>query len=62
MTSAPSSFWEWMASLDSADRTGVMLFSVLALVVLATIVACAAYKMHKNRLDDARSASFWTAG
>jgi uncharacterized membrane protein len=52
MQSVSGNFWEWTASLDSGERTGLMVLSVIAVVTIIVIVAVTIYSMHKNRLDD----------
>jgi hypothetical protein len=52
MTSVPGSFWEWMATLNSGELTGLMFLSVVAIVFIVTVVFCTIYLMHKNRLED----------
>jgi hypothetical protein len=52
MQSVPVNFWEWLGSLDSDERTFIIFFSLLAIVVTISIVAAVAYAIHKNRLDD----------
>jgi hypothetical protein len=38
--------------LDSGERTGLMVLSVVAVVTIIVILAVTIYSMHKNRLDD----------
>lgn len=52
MQSVPSSFWEWAASVDPGERTGLIIVSVFAVMTIIVIVAVTIYSMHKNRLDD----------
>jgi hypothetical protein len=53
MNSVPSSFWEWLAALDSGERTGLTVMSIAAFVFMVWMVLVTVYKIHKNRLDDA---------
>jgi hypothetical protein len=53
MTSVPSSIWEWLAALDSGERTGLTVMSIAAVVFVVWMVLVTLYKIHKNRLDDA---------
>jgi hypothetical protein len=53
MNSVPSDFWGWMAELDSGERTGLLVLSVVAFIFIVTVLLCTVYQMHKNRLEDA---------
>jgi hypothetical protein len=53
MNATPGSFWEWIALLDSGERTGLMVLSLFGIMFNVTVAFCAMYYMHKNRLDDA---------
>jgi hypothetical protein len=53
MNSVPISFWEWLAALDSGERTGLMVVSFWTLFFLVSAVLFTFYKIHKNRLEDA---------
>jgi hypothetical protein len=53
MNSVPGGFWEWLAALDSGERTGLTLMCIVAFVFTVWMVLVTLYKMHKNRMDDA---------
>jgi hypothetical protein len=53
MSSVPGSFWEWVALLDSGERTGLMVLCIVAIVFTVTVMLCTVYQIHKNRLEDA---------
>ena len=38
--------------LDSGERTGLMVLSVVAVVTIIVILAVTIYSMHRNRLED----------
>lgn len=52
MNSVPPSFWEWVALLDSGERTGLMVMCIIGFVFVVTVLLSVIYKMHKNRLED----------
>ncbi len=52
MKSTPSTFWEWLTSLDTDDLAGVSILTVCSVVAVVLIVSITAYYMHKNRLHD----------
>jgi hypothetical protein len=51
MNSMPASFWEWMASLDSPERFGLVSFAMIAIVIIVITVFATIYRIHKNRLE-----------
>jgi hypothetical protein len=53
MSSVPTSFWEWVLTLDKEAQIGVMVFGVVALLLMTIIICITIYSVHKNRLDDA---------
>jgi hypothetical protein len=53
MHSVPGSFWEWLAQLNTEERTGVIMISISAIAFIITVIICTMYAMHKNRLQDA---------
>jgi hypothetical protein len=53
VNSVPGSFWEWLAALDSGERTGLTVMTIAAFVFVVWMVLVTLYKIHKNRLDDA---------
>jgi uncharacterized membrane protein len=52
MNSVPGNFWEWVASLQSGERFGLMFFAMIAIVIFVITVFATIYRMHKNRLED----------
>jgi hypothetical protein len=52
MNSAPTNFWQWTAELSSGERTGLLMFCMIAAIAIVSIVAATVYQMHKNRLED----------
>jgi hypothetical protein len=52
MNSVPGSFWEWVALLDSGERTGLMVMCIIGFVFIITFALATIYKIHKNRLED----------
>ena len=56
MNSVPGSFWEWVALLDSGERTGLMLMCIFGFVFIVTFLLATIYKIHKNRLEDSLEA------
>jgi hypothetical protein len=53
MKSVPSNVWEWLAALDSGERTGLTVMTIAAFVFVVWMVLVTLYKIHKNRMDDA---------
>ena len=53
MNSVPSSFWEWIAQLNSGERFGLIAITLIASVLVVLIVFITLYKVHKNRLEAA---------
>jgi hypothetical protein len=53
MSSMPGGFWQWTANLSSGERTGLLIFAMIALIAIVAIITSAVYQMHKNRLEDA---------
>jgi hypothetical protein len=57
MHSMPSSFWQWLSSLDRNDQIPIAIMAMLTLaaviVIVVTIVSFTVYKVHRNRLTDA---------
>jgi hypothetical protein len=53
MSSVPTNFWQWMASLDGGERFALVVWSLFFVVFVISVVACTVYKIHKNRLEDA---------
>jgi hypothetical protein len=53
MISTPINFWEWLAALDSGERTGLMVVCCWVLFFIVSAVLFTVYKIHKNRLEDA---------
>ena len=52
MKSVPGSFWEWVALLDSGERTGLMVMCIIGFVFIVTFILAVIYRIHKNRLED----------
>jgi hypothetical protein len=52
MNSAPTNFWQWTAALSSGERTGLLMFVMIASIAVVAIIAGTIYQMHKNRLED----------
>ena len=52
MNSTSNGFWQWIDALDPGQRTGMIAMSIVAFVVVTTILMLTMYKMHKNRLED----------
>ena len=52
MNSVPGSFWEWLASLDSGERTGLTLMCIVAFVFMVWMFLVTVYKIHTNRMED----------
>jgi hypothetical protein len=44
-------FWEWMVSLQSGERLGLVIAALFAVVFVVTMILGTIGKMHKNRLD-----------
>ena len=53
MSSVPTSFWEWVLTLDKEAQIGVIVFGVVAILLMTIIICITIYSVHKNRLDDA---------
>jgi hypothetical protein len=53
MNSMPSGFWHWTANISSGERTGLLMFAMIAVIAIVAMITSAIYHMHKNRLQDA---------
>jgi hypothetical protein len=52
VTPVPSSFWQWIGSMDPGMRLGLIMFTLISAVFVFAIGSAVLYKMHKNRLED----------
>lgn len=52
MQSVPNNFWEWIATLQSEERVGLIIAILIAAAFIIVVMAVTIYSMHKNRLDD----------
>lgn len=53
MNTTPTNFWEWLPRPAGGDTTAILIMSLLAIVGIVAILSFTAYRIHKNRLDDA---------
>ncbi len=53
MNMSPTNFWEWLPKLNDGDATAVVILLIIALVGIVAILSWMAYRIHKNRLEDA---------
>jgi hypothetical protein len=53
MNMNPTNFWEWLPKLNDGDATAVVILLIIALVGIVAILSWMAYRIHKNRLEDA---------
>lgn len=53
MTSAPTTFWQWLPQPNGGDFAAIMAIAIAALIGIVSVVMSIAYRMHKNKLDDA---------
>jgi len=53
MSTAPTSFWEWLPQPNGGDFAAILAISIAALIGIVSVVMGIAYRMHKNKLDDA---------
>lgn len=53
MQATPSNFWAWMPKPDGGDVPAILILVLLALVGIVAILSLMAYRIHKNRLEDA---------
>ncbi|HVT26726.1 MAG TPA: hypothetical protein VHE81_01800 [Lacipirellulaceae bacterium] len=49
----PSSFWQWISTLNSDDLAGVLICGAVVCLAAIGTVCITIYAIHKNRTEDA---------